>query len=86
MYKESNPEITGRRGVIYFKDSDLKIDTQFSNQSGAISKGTYSLKVEGDKLYLIDDNSWFPKRECICLVFEKSEKIPEDWKKYNADW
>ncbi|ASW75025.1 hypothetical protein IQ37_00160 [Chryseobacterium piperi] len=86
LYKEPNPEITGRRGIIYLKNNNLKIDTQFTNQGGAISKGTYSVKVDGNKLYLFDDNSLVPRSEYICLVFEKSEKIPEDWKKYKTDW
>lgn len=87
LHKEPNPEITGRRGVIYFNKGDkLKIDTQFANQGGAISKGTYSVIVEGNKLYLIDDNSWVSRPEYICLVFEKSEKVPEEWKNYKTDW
>ncbi|PWN68066.1 hypothetical protein [Chryseobacterium oncorhynchi] len=83
---EPDPEKTGMRGVIYFKKNLLKIDTQFASQGGHISKGTYSVKVEGDKLYLLDDNLLIPQSEYICFIYQKSEKIPENWKQYKADW
>lgn len=34
-YTDPNPEITGRRGIIYKKNGKIKIDTQFANQSGS---------------------------------------------------
>ena len=86
LYKDGNPNNTGRRGVIYMKNNSLKIDTQFSDQNGNISKGTYSVNVQGDKLFLLDNNFLFTRTEYFCKVFEKSEKIPEDWKQYKADW
>lgn len=86
LYKEPNPEITGRRGIIYLEDDKIKIDTQFANQGGSISKGTYSVKVNDDKLFLYDDNSFLPKSEFICIVFEKSEMVPIDWAKYKVEW
>lgn len=84
--KEPDPDITGRRGVIYLKGDMIKLDTQFSNQGGAVSKGTYSVRVIGDKLYLYDDNSLGKLQEFICHVFVKSERIPEDWKKFRVSW
>lgn len=86
MYKDGNPKNTGKRGVIYMKNNFLKIDTQFSDQNGNISRGSYSIKVQGDKLYLLDNNFLFTRAEYFCKVFEKSEKIPEFWKQYEADW
>ena len=86
-YTDPNPEITGRRGVIYKKNGKIKIDTQFANQSGDIFKGSYSVKIEGDYIFLLDDNFLVPGSEYICFVYKKSdEKVPEDWKKYPADW
>lgn len=84
--EEPDPEKAGMRGVMYIKNNALKIDTQFANQSGNISKGTYSVKVEGDKLYLLDDHFLVPRSEYICFVYQKAEKIPENWKQYKAEW
>ncbi|WNI34717.1 hypothetical protein [Chryseobacterium sp. SG20098] len=85
--EDPNPENAGRRGIIYMKNNSLKIDTQFANQDGNLSKGTYNVKVVGDKLYLLESNfSIFPPSENICYVYQKSEEIPEDWKQYKADW
>ena len=86
-YTDPNPEITGSRGIIYKKNGKIKIDTQFANQGGTISKGSYSVKIEGDYIFLLDDNFLVPRNEYICFVYKKSdEKIPEEWKKYPSDW
>ena len=72
---------------LYKKNGKIKIDTQFANQSGDIFKGTYSVKIEGDYLFLLDDNFLVPRNEYICCVYKRStERIPEEWKKYPADW
>ena len=39
-YMNADPEITGRRGIIYKKNNKIKIDTDFANQGGTISKGS----------------------------------------------
>ena len=86
-YMNADPEITGRRGIIYKKNNKIKIDTDFANQGGTISKGSYSVKIEGDYIFLLDDNFLVPRNEYICFVYKKSdEKVPEDWKKYPSDW
>ena len=86
-YMNADPEITGRRGIIYKKNNKIKIDTDFANQGGTISKGSYSVKIEGDYIFLLDDNFLVPGSEYICFVYKKSdEKIPEEWKKYPAEW
>ena len=86
-YMNADPEITGRRGIIYKKNGKIKIDTDFANQGGTISKGSYSVKIEGDYIFLLDDNFLIPGSEYICFVYKKSdEKVPEEWKKYPADW
>ena len=76
LYKDGNPNNTGRRGVIYMKNNSLKIDTQFSDQNGNISKGTYSVNVQGGKLFLLDNNFLFTRTEYFCKVFEKSDEMP----------
>jgi len=86
-YMNADPEITGRRGIIYKKNNKIKIDTDFANQGGTISKGSYSVKIEGDYIFLLDDNFLVPGSEYICFVYKKSdERIPEDWQKYPAEW
>ena len=48
---------------------------------------SYSVKIEGDYVFLLDDNFLVPRSEYICFVYKKSdEKIPEDWQKYPSDW
>ena len=84
--EDPNPVNAGRRGIIYSTKNSRKVDTQFASQGGSISKGTYSLKVENDKIFLLDDNFLFSNSEYICYEYVKSEKIPEVWKNYNADW
>lgn len=84
-YLDANPEVTGRRGIIYQKRGNIKIDTQFADNWGRVSKGAYSVKIKNDTLFLYDDNT-FLKSEFICMKFVKYEKIPEDWNKYRAEW
>ena len=74
-------------GLYSKKNGKIKIDAQFGNQSGDVYKGTYSVKIEGDYIFLLDDNFLVPRSEYICFVYKKSdEKIPEDWQKYPAKW
>ena len=50
---------------------------------------SYRLKVEGDYIYLRRFQKVFfsESSESLCFVYKKSdEKVPEDWKKYPADW
>ncbi|QQV01951.1 MULTISPECIES: hypothetical protein [Chryseobacterium] len=85
--EDPNPENAGRRGIIYLKNGDLKIDSQGASQDGDIFRITLKVIVEGDKIYLLENNfSLFPPSEYSCYVYQKSEKIPENWKQYNADW
>lgn len=84
--EDPNPENAGRRGIIYKKNNSLKIDTQFADQDGDLSKGTYNVKVIGDKIYLLDNSSLFPQSEYMCYIYQKSEKIPENWRQYKPDW
>lgn len=44
-----NPRDSGRRGIIYKKNNSIKIDTQFADETGYFSKGTYTVKIEEDK-------------------------------------
>ncbi|WP_417430973.1 hypothetical protein [Halpernia sp.] len=83
-----NPQISGKRGIVYLNNNIIKIDSQFADQNGNLFKGTYRLKVEGDKLYLLEEGNTllFNPSEYICYVYQKSEKIPEDWKQYKPDW
>ncbi|AKK72619.1 hypothetical protein OK18_08260 [Chryseobacterium gallinarum] len=85
---EPNPNVTGYRGVIYVKNGNFYIDkaapVYTSGKNLDIHK--YFLKVDGDSLLLREDNSFFRQSEYILLVYKKSGKIPENWKKYKADW
>ncbi|MDQ1805748.1 hypothetical protein RAH57_17285 [Chryseobacterium sp. CKR4-1] len=85
---DPNPEISGRRGVIYLKNGNLRIDTQGASQDGDIFKITFKVRVEGDKIYLLEVSNalLFEPSEYTCFVYQKSEKIPENWKNYKADW
>lgn len=87
-YMNPDPNIIGDRGVIYKKNNWLKIDLTSSDQDGSLFIQSYKIKVEKDKLYLLEEGNTFlfNPSEYICYVFEKSEKVPDDWKKFSADW
>jgi hypothetical protein len=91
-----NPEVDGLRGVIYKRKKKIKIDI-FEGVSGGgdMAIVTSRVMVEGDRLYLLEYpplidyifiiNYIFPN-EIPCDVYEKKEKVPEEWKKYKPDW
>ena len=88
-YLEPNPEKSGNRGVFYIRNEKMFIDKfgLSSDRSGIIY--SYRLKVEGDYIYLRRFQKVFfsESSESLCFVYKKSdEKIPEEWKKYAADW
>ena len=80
-----DPSRSGMRGIIYTKNNKIKIDDQFAFQGGGIYIATVSVKIEGDKIYILHDHTFF-NDVMECEVYEKWEKIPEDWKKYKPDW
>src|SRR5690606_24381177 len=86
--QDTNPENAGMRGIIYLKNDQIRIDTQGASQDGDIFRITYKIKIEGDKIYLLEIpyTLLFNPSEYNCYIYQKSEKIPEDWKKYKADW
>jgi hypothetical protein len=88
-YKENpNPEKVGTRGIIYKRGNKIKIDFfQVISQGGGMGIVTYQVWIEGDKLFLLE-RSFFSVlfNEMTCYVYEKKEKVPEEWKQYKADW
>jgi hypothetical protein len=88
-YKESpDPEKIGLRGVIYKQGNKTKIDFfQGVSQFGDMGIVTYRVWVEGDKLFLLERSLHnIILNEIPCYVYEKKEKVPEEWKQYKADW
>lgn len=86
-YLEPNSEKSGSRGVFYIRNEKMFIDKfgLSSDRSGITY--SYSVKVEGDYIFLLDDNFLVPRNEYICFVYKKSaERILADWKKYPSDW
>lgn len=84
-----DPEDSGERGVVYKKGEEIKIDTQFAGQGGTLQRATFKVIVEGDKIYLVQKlfgMSWGWSSNPTCDVYQKAEKVPEDWKKYKPDW
>ncbi|AKK72620.1 hypothetical protein OK18_08270 [Chryseobacterium gallinarum] len=86
--EDPDPENAGMRGIIYLKDNHIRIDTQGASQDGDIFKITFKVKIEGDKIYLLEmpNTLLFQPSEYNCYIYQKAKKIPEDWKKYKADW
>ncbi len=76
-----DPNKSGMRGIIYIKNNKIKIDDQFAYQGGGLYIATLSVKIEGGVIYMLRDGGI-----TTCDVYEKAEKIPEEWKKYRADW
>ncbi|WP_208292247.1 hypothetical protein [Sphingobacterium paludis] len=89
MPEGPDPEDSGERGVIYKKGDKIKIDTQSATDVGSLYKQTFEVIVDGDKIYLVErlfGMSWGWSSNPLCFVYEKAEKVPEDWKKYKPDW
>lgn len=88
-YLEPNPDISGIRGVFYIKNKRMYIDEFGMTSDRSLTIYTYKVKVEGDTIYLLEimpNTLLFKPSEYICYVYKKSEKIPEEWKKYKPDW
>jgi hypothetical protein len=84
-----DPEFSGMRGVIYRYKQDIRIDTQSADQDGALQRATFKVIVEEDRIYLVQrlfGMSWGWSSNPLCFVYEKAEKVPEDWKQYKPDW
>lgn len=79
-----DPNQTGMRGIIYMRNNKIKIDEQFAYQGGGLYIGTVDVKIEDGKVYILYNHH--RNSESKCDVYQKSEKIPEEWKKYKADW
>ena len=59
----------------------------FSDRSGTTY--SYSIKIEGDYIYLRTFQKVFfsESLESLCFVYKKyDKKVPEEWKKYPSDW
>ncbi|WP_131555329.1 hypothetical protein [Sphingobacterium deserti] len=85
-----DPEVTGARGVIYKKGGKTKIDRQIADQDGTLQRGIFLVRVDGDRIYVmyapVVTNYLFFDNSFECDVYQKAEKVPEDWKKYKPDW
>jgi len=79
-----DPEKKGLRGIIYKKGNIIKTDFFEGISDGGMKIRTYQVKVEENRLYLL--NYVFLNPEIWCLVYEKKEKVPEEWKQYKPDW
>ncbi|MFC0343432.1 MULTISPECIES: hypothetical protein [Epilithonimonas] len=65
---------SGHRGVIYLdKNGNLKIDLfQGISQDGSVGIVTYSVKIEGDKIYMLSPrHNFFNGNDRVCYVYEK---------------
>ncbi len=83
----ADPEYTGQRGVVYTKNNQIKVDLFSSISDGDMAILSYKVKIDGNKLYLLETLfSPFGNGETHCYLYEKYEKIPEDYKQYKADW
>ncbi|MDY3391973.1 hypothetical protein PG608_12240 [Riemerella anatipestifer] len=51
-----NPEDSGMRGIIYKKNNRLKIDYQSADQDGSMFISTYTIKVDNDLIYLLENS------------------------------
>ncbi|WP_185226179.1 hypothetical protein [Chryseobacterium indologenes] len=85
-HKFSNKDvnITGNRGIIYEKGNILYIDMYGAISDGEMKILTFKLKIENNKIFMRENSSF--GGVSLCRVFNKSGKIPEDWKQYTADW
>jgi hypothetical protein len=86
--EDANPKNAGRRGIIYVKNLSLRIDSQSADQDGNLFVGSYKVKIQHDKIYLLElpNTILFKPSEYICYEYQKTYKIPASWKKFQADW
>ncbi|WHF51963.1 hypothetical protein QGN23_01500 [Chryseobacterium gotjawalense] len=82
-FSNKNRNITGNRGILY-QDKYLFIDMYGAISDGAMRIITYKIKIENDKIFLLEKT--FLGGDNLCRVFAKKNKIPEDWKQYEANW
>lgn len=86
-YLQTDTNISGYRGIVYLKNQQIYIDRAGLSSDRSLKIYTYVLKIEGNKIFLLEKpNTLFKPSEYTCMVYERSEKIPEDWKAYKADW
>ncbi|OWR14578.1 hypothetical protein [Chryseobacterium sp. VAUSW3] len=86
--EDANPLNAGTRGIIYKNNNSIRIDFTNADQDGTLFVGTYQVKIENDKIYLLElpGTFLFKPSEYICYEYKKSNKIPENWKEYSSEW
>lgn len=70
-------DYSGHRGVIYLdKNRNVKIDLfQGISQDGSVGIVTYSIKIEGEKIYMLAPRkSFINGNDRVCYVYKKREK------------
>ena len=88
-YLEPNPEKSGSRGVFYIRNKEMFLDRIGGSSDGSLVTYSYRLKIEGDYIYLREFQKFLffsDLSECNCIIYKKRTKIPQEWKKYEADW
>lgn len=69
-FSGGTPNHNGYNGILYFKNDQLKIDLIGGTSDGGKILRTYNLKIEGNKLHLLEDNL-FMRRELIYYIYER---------------
>jgi hypothetical protein len=86
---DPNPDIHGNRGIIYKQNNKIKIDFyDIFSSDGRKRIITYLVKVENDRLYVLEYlfMDYVFMNQMLCYVYEKKDKVPEGYKNYEADW
>jgi hypothetical protein len=84
-FSSPDPEKEGNRGIVYTKNKQIYIDICEAISNNVMVINTYRINIKGDVLILKSENPG-ARYAPSCFVFEKSDKLPDDWNSYKADW
>lgn len=78
-----SPETSGHRGIVYNESGKLYSDIFLGRADNIMHIANFKIKAQQDTLYFLGTNRIIGN---TCHVFVKSNKIPKEYKRYNANW
>lgn len=78
-----DPQKIGGRGIIYLQNGILNCDIFSGGYNNKMYVETYKIKIENNKYYFLQTHNLSGN---MCYVYVKGEKVPKEYKKYEAIW
>ena len=82
-FMNPDPQKIGGRGIIYSQNGILNCDIFSGGYNNKMYVETYKIKIENNKYYFLQTHNLSGN---MCYVYVKGEKVPEEYKKYEAIW